>query len=191
MRNVPIKNSLIAVSLLASATATPLVSHAAGDAPTGSAQSVSSADKKFVEKAAQGGIAEVQLGQLASQRAQSDQVKQFAQRMVSDHTAANAKLNEVASQKQISLPTNLDSSSQREYDKLQKLSGKQFDQEYMSHMVSDHKTDVKKFQSEANSAKDADVRTFASATLPTLEEHLRMAQSAEAAAKNEPKTASR
>jgi len=133
----------------------------------------------------------VQLGQLAAQRAQSPEVKQFGQRMVTDHTAANDKLKQVASQKGVTLPADLDSSSRREYDKLEKLSGSKFDREYMSHMVSDHKKDVKEFESEAKSGKDADLKTFASTTLPTLQEHLKMAQSAENTAKNEPKTASR
>jgi putative membrane protein len=190
MATLPIRKSMLALALLGMA-ASPLVAHAAGTTTNDAAQSVSSGDKKFVEKAAEGGMAEVQLGQLAAQRAQSDQVKQFAQRMVSDHTAANDKLKQVASQKGIALPTDLDSSSRREYDKLQKLSGSKFDREYMSHMVSDHKKDVKEFQSEAKSAKDADIKSFASTTLPTLEEHLKLAQSAETAAKNEPKTASR
>jgi putative membrane protein len=180
------KKSVLMVALMGT-SAVPLAGYAANDA----APSVSSSDKKFVEKAAQGGMAEVELGQLAAQRAQSDEVKQFAQRMVTDHTAANDKLKQVASQKGIALPGDLDSSSRREFDKLQKLSGNKFDREYMSHMVSDHKKDVKEFESESKSAKDADIKTFAATTLPTLQDHLKMAQSAEAAAKNAPKTALR
>jgi putative membrane protein len=186
MNSMILRKSLLAAALLAvgATVAIPLSSQAADN-------SVSSGDRKFVEKAAQGGMAEVQLGQLAAQRAQSDEVKQFAQRMVSDHSAANDKLKQLATQKGITVPTDLDSSSRREYDKLQKLSGAKFDREYMSNMVSDHKKDVKEFQSEAKSAKDPDIKSFAASTLPTLQDHLKMAQSAETAAKNEPKTASR
>jgi putative membrane protein len=162
-------------------------------ASTGSAMSaqgsahVASSDRKFIEKAAQGGMAEVKLGQLATQKASSDQVKQFGQRMVDDHSKANDQLKQVASDKGVTLPTQLDRSTQREYDKLSKLSGAAFDREYMKHMVSDHKKDVSEFKSEANKARDADVKQFASSTLPTLEEHLTLAKSTEQVAKGEGK----
>lgn len=146
---------------------------------------LSSGDKKFIDKAAQGGMAEVELGQLASQKAENPQVKQFGERMVKDHGAANDKLKQLASQKGITPPSSMDSSTKREYDKLSKLSGAQFDREYMTHMVSDHEKDIKEFKSEEKSAKDSDVKSFAQTTLPTLEEHLRLAKSAESAAKSE------
>ena len=150
---------------------------------------LSSADKKFIDKAAEGGMAEVQLGKLASEKAENSQVKQFGERMVKDHSAANDKLKQIASEKGVTPPSEMDASTKREYDRLSKLSGAQFDREYMTHMVSDHEKDIKEFKSEEKSAKDADVKSFAQNTLPTLEEHLRLAKSAEAAAKNE-KTAS-
>jgi putative membrane protein len=152
---------------------------------------LSSSDEKFIQEAARGGLAEVQLGQLAQQKAQSSEVKQFGERMVNDHTKANDKLKQVASQKSLNLPTDMDSSSKREYDKLQKLSGAQFDHEYMKTMVSDHEKDVKEFRKEAQSAKDPDVKGFASSTLPTLEDHLKAAKSTEAAAKNERQTSAK
>ena len=153
--------------------------------------SIAAADRKFVQKAAQGGIAEVQLGQLAAQHAQSEEVKQFGQRMAGDHSAANNKLQQLASQKGITVPTDMEASSRREYDKLQKLSGAQFDREYMSAMVSDHNKDVKEFRSEAKTAKDPDIKAFASSTLPTLEDHLKAAKAAEGTAKNESHSASK
>jgi len=134
------------------------------------------ADKNFISKAAQGGLAEVQLGQLAAQKASDPQVKQFAQRMVDDHSKANDKLKQVASSKNVTLPTDLPSDAKREEDKLNKLSGAQFDREYMNHMLSDHKKDVSLFRSQAKSGKDSEVKQFASDTLPTLEQHLQMAQ---------------
>lgn len=152
------------------------------------ASTVSSSDRKFMEKAAQGGMAEVQLGKLATQKAESDQVKQFGQRMVDDHTKADQQLKQLASTKGVTLPTSLDKTSQHEYDKLSKLSGAQFDREYMDQMVSDHKKDISEFKSEAKKAKDADVKQFASSTLPTLEEHLNLAQAADKVARNEAKT---
>jgi putative membrane protein len=153
------------------------------------AESVSRGDRKFMEKAAQGGIAEVELGKLAAQKAASPDVKQFGQRMVDDHSKANDKLKSLATSKGVNLPTGLDRSTQRELDKLSKLSGAEFDREYMKHMVSDHKKDVSEFKSEAKKAKDADVKDFAATTLPTLEEHLKLAQAAEQSAKNEGRAA--
>ena len=150
---------------------------------------VSSSDRKFMEKAAQGGMAEVQLGKLATEKASAPEVKQFGQRMVDDHSKANDKLKQIASNKGVALPTEMDKSTQHEYDKLSKLSGADFDREYMKHMVSDHKKDISEFKSEANKAKDADLKQFASSTLPTLEEHLNLANAAEKVAKGEGKTA--
>ena len=152
------------------------------------ASTIKSGDRKFMEKAAQGGMAEVKLGQLATQKAQSDDVKKFGQKMVDDHSKANDQLKQVASAKGVTLPTDTDKSSQHEYDKLSKMSGAQFDREYMDHMVSDHKKDVSEFQKEAKSGKDADVKQFASSTLPVLQEHLQLAQSADKVARNEGKT---
>ena len=141
------------------------------------AWSLSSSDRNFIMKAAQGGMAEVELGQLASQRASDPQVKQFAERMVADHGKANDQLKQIASSKNVTLPTDVPAAEKRERDRLAKLSGAQFDREYMSHMTSDHKKDTSLFRSAAKSAKDAEVKQFASTTLPTLEEHLQMAQS--------------
>jgi putative membrane protein len=148
---------------------------------------LSSSDRKFIEKAAVGGMAEVQFGKLATQKAGADQVKQFGQRMVDDHSKADDQLKQVATSKGVTLPTSLDKSSQREMDKLSKLSGADFDREYMKTMVSDHKKDVSEFKSEASKAKDPDVKQFAASTLPTLQEHLTLAQSTQKSANSEPR----
>jgi len=133
-------------------------------------------DHSFVEKAAMGGMAEVELGNVAQQKAASDEVKQFGSRMVTDHTKANDELKQIASSKNIELPTALDKKHRGDVDKFSKMSGAQFDKAYMSHMVDDHKKDVADFKKEASSGKDADLKGFAAKTLPTLEEHLQMAQ---------------
>lgn len=135
------------------------------------------ADHQFVMKAAQGNVAEVELGRLATQKAQSDDVKKFGQRMVDEHAEANDRLQKIASRKGITLPTSLDKANQAVKDRLSKLSGEQFDRAYMRHMVSDHRKDVAEFEREANSGKDEDVKKFASRTLPTLEDHLNQAES--------------
>ena len=177
----PVKASSLAVALAMAFVfnaQAQTASAAPGAKSTSSASSnVPSADRTFITKAAQGGLAEVQLGQIAAQKATDPQVKQFAQRMVEDHGKANDKLKQVASSKNVTLPADLPSDAKREEDKLSKLSGARFDKEYMNHMLTDHKKDVSLFRSEAKSAKDPDVKQFASDTLPTLEQHLQMAQS--------------
>ena len=131
-------------------------------------------------KAAQGGMAEVQLGQLAAQKASNPDVKAFGQRMVDDHTKANDQLKAVAQQENMTLPSTPDPKDQALYSKLQNMSGPEFDKVYMKAMVKDHQTDVKEFQKEADKGKDPQIKNFASQTLPTLQQHLSMAQSTEA-----------
>jgi putative membrane protein len=145
---------------------------------------VAAADRQFAMKAGQGGIAEVELGKLAQTNAENQQVKSFADRMVKDHSAANDKLKQIASTNGIQLPTKMDADSEKMLNKLKSLKGAQFDSEYMTHMVSDHKKDIAEFEQEAKSGH-AEFKQFASDTLPTLKEHLSQAESAKTAAMNE------
>ena len=138
--------------------------------------SVSEMDSKFVREAAQGGAAEVELGHLATQKAASDDVKQFGQRMVTDHSRAGEQLKAIAESKGIDIPTGLSAKDQALAADLQKLSGSQFDDAYMSAMVKDHKKDVADFQKASKTAKDPQVKQFATETLPTLQEHLQQAE---------------
>ncbi|MGI8991423.1 MAG: DUF4142 domain-containing protein [Bryobacteraceae bacterium] len=133
-------------------------------------------DTHFAMKAAQGGMAEVKLGQLAQDKGSSDAVKQFGKKMVDDHSKANDRLKSVAAKENITLPTDMDAKDQAVYDELSKLSGAEFDRAYARDMVRDHKKDVSEFQKEANKGKDDSIKNFASQTLPTLQEHLKMAQ---------------
>jgi putative membrane protein len=142
---------------------------------SGSSQ-LSAADQTFVKKAAQGGMAEVELGKLATQKASSEDVKKFGQRMVDDHTKANDQLKQIAGTKGVTLPTELDSKDQALKDRLSKLDGEKFDQAYMKNMVRDHTKDVSEFRKESTSGKDSDLKSFASQTLPTLEDHLKEAK---------------
>lgn len=153
-----------------------LLTAGAGAALAFGQSQLSSADNNFVMKAAQGGMAEVKLGQLAMDKASSQTVKDFGQRMVTDHTKANDQLKQVAAKDGITLPTSLDAKDQATYDKLSKLSGTQFDREYMRDMVKDHQTDVNEFRKESQSAKNPDVKQFAQQTLPVLEQHLTLAK---------------
>ena len=133
---------------------------------------------KFAAAAAQGGMTEVELGRLALQRATDSSVKEFGQRMVTDHTAANAELKLIAARKNIQVPTEVSSDQKSMIDKLSKLSGAEFDKEYMSDMVKDHEEDVKDFQTQGNEGTDSDIKAFAAKTLPTLQGHLQMARDA-------------
>ena len=134
---------------------------------------VPTSDRKFMDKAAQGGMAEVELGQLAEQNAQNPDVKAFAQRMVTDHSKANDQLKQLAAQQGVSLPTSLDAKDQATKARLEKLHGDAFDKAYMHDMVMDHKKDVAEFKREASAAKTPALRDWARQTEPTLESHLR------------------
>jgi putative membrane protein len=142
---------------------------------TTSAQ-LSSADQAFIKEVAMGGLMEVELGRLATEKASNGQVKQFGQRMVDDHGKANQQLSTVAQQKNIQVPTELTGKAKAEHDRLSKLSGEQFDRAYMQLMVQDHRKDVSEFRKQSTKAKDSDVKSFASQTLPTLEDHLKTAE---------------
>jgi putative membrane protein len=135
-----------------------------------------SGDQGFVMKAAQGGLAEVELGNLAKQKASSDDVKQFGQRMADDHSKANEELKSWASKNGITLPTELDAKHKAEQARIAKLSGAAFDRAYITLMVADHNKDVAEFQRESKTAKDPDLKAWAGKTLPTLEEHQKLAK---------------
>jgi putative membrane protein len=137
---------------------------------------LSAADHKFATDAAEGGMAEVQLGQLAVSKASSPDVKNFGQRMIDDHSKANDQLKSWASGEGFTLPTSIGAKNQATYDRLSKLSGAAFDKAYMQDMVKDHEMDVKAFEHESQSGSNASLKSFASSTLPTLQEHLRMAK---------------
>lgn len=133
-------------------------------------------DNHFIQNAAQGGVAEVEMGKLAQQNGQSQDVKDFGKRMVDDHTKANDQLKQLASQKGVSIPDGPNAKDKSDIDRLSKLKADAFDKAYMKEMVSDHKKDVAEFQREANSGRDPDVKNWAGQTLPTLQDHLKMAQ---------------
>jgi len=131
-------------------------------------------DKTFVMNAAVGGMAEVELGKLAVQKASSESVKSFGQKMVDDHSKANDDLKSVASAQKIDVPVSLDTKHQATIDRLSKLSGAAFDRAYIREMVKDHDQDVMEFKKESQSGQNSAVRDFAGKTLPTLQEHQRM-----------------
>jgi putative membrane protein len=133
-------------------------------------------ERKFLEKAAQHNLAEIQTGRLAAAQAANSEVKNFGKMMEQDHTKAYEEVVQLAKAKGVSLPGEPDRGHKKGAEKLQKLTGAEFDRKYMSEMVKDHEKDVKEFQKMSRAAKDPDVKAFASKTLPVLEGHLRMAR---------------
>ena len=127
-------------------------------------------------KAAQGGLAEVQDGQLASQKGGSPRVKQFGQRMVTDHSQSNDELQQIAQQADLTLPSKPSASQLAESRRLNGLTGAAFDSEYVRYETRDHQQDVAEFQREAQSGKDPALKAFAQKYLPILRQHLQMAQ---------------
>ena len=138
--------------------------------------STAGTDSKFAAEAASGGMAEVKLGQLAQQRGSSPSVKSFGERMVNDHEKAAEELKSVARQQGIALPAGLNHKDQATYDRLAKLQGNEFDKEYAQLMVKDHEEDIAEFAKEASGGTNEALKSFASQTLPTLKNHLRLAK---------------
>jgi putative membrane protein len=170
-------------SLLFAAATTALLGTVPAIAQTtnGSHGSPASGDTKFVQHVAQDGQAEVDLGRLAEQRTQNPEVKALARRLVDDHTKSNQQLMRIAQQEGVQLPAGPGKSADKERVKLEKLSGDAFDRAFAKHIVEDHQKDIKYFQKEQNSLKDAQLKSFAQQTLPVLQEHLQMAQRTEQA----------
>ena len=133
---------------------------------------VSHSDKNFFEKAAKAGTEEVAVSQAALPHLTNAEVKAFAQMMISDHSGANEELKALAARKAVTLPA-----KQPDTDKWDKAKAKNYDEEYIKKMVNDHKDAVDLFTKTARQADDADVRTFASKTLPTLQHHFDQAKS--------------
>ncbi len=177
------KNNLSRI--IASASAATLLSlgvlaaiqlHAA---EKGNKGSLSSRDYKFVCDAAQGGTMEVSLGQLAAQQGNSQSVRDFGQRMATDHQKADQELMQLIGQKGVTLPDTTEKDAKK-VNHYKGMTGSSFDSSYMKDMVSDHKDDVKAFQTEVDKGDDPDIKSWAAKTLPTLQEHLTMAESVEA-----------
>lgn len=142
-------------------------------AATQSMAALSKADQDFAQKAAAGGLAEVALGQLAQQNGNSPDVKNFGQKMATDHAQANQELQQIVQQENLKLPAQ---PASKDISRFSNLKGAAFDSAYMKDMVRDHQQDVADFQKEAQSGQDPALKAFARKYLPTLQEHLQMAQ---------------
>ncbi|AXF25639.1 DUF305 domain-containing protein [Burkholderia pyrrocinia] len=155
-----------------------LINPASGAGDARIAKAPQGGDAEFIDKAAMAGKAEVQASQLALKQAQSPEVRAFAQRMVADHGKANARLNEIAARK--GMKPQAEQIADPDVEALRGKSGRDFDVAYVAAVGPDaHRKAVALFESEARDGKDADLRAFANATLPTLRHHLSMAQALE------------
>jgi putative membrane protein len=184
MLSRPLTRLTILVALL-SAGAIPVASaqtaepaKPAAGRPQPASAGVDTAGRKFLTDAAMGGMTEVEAGELAAHKAVQNDVKGFAERMVKDHGNANEELKRIAAAKGVELPQKLDRKHRSDLERLEKLSGPDFDRAYMKYMLEDHQKDVAAFRKAARNLKDPDVKHLASSTLPTLEEHLKMAEKA-------------
>jgi putative membrane protein len=133
-------------------------------------------DETFLRSAAEGSMLEVKLGEVAEQRAQSEEVKKFAKRMVEDHSKAIEELKALGAREHINLPTNISHQHSLRYKALEKLSGPEFDRAYARDMVQDHQQDINEFKHGAATAQKPELKEFAQKTLPTLESHLEQAK---------------
>jgi putative membrane protein len=162
---------LCTVLLLACASWT-----AAQNPPPGQDKDQPLTDAQFVLKASGAGMAEVDMGNLGVKQATNTEVKKFAQKMVEDHTKANRELMDLAGRKNLKATDEMPAEHQKMRERLAQMKGEEFDREYMGMMVKDHVEAVALFEKQSRSGQDEDLKKWAAQTLPTLRDHLRMAQ---------------
>lgn len=132
--------------------------------------------KSFLQDAIEGNSAEIALAQVAERKAQSADVRQMAQMIRKDHEQANQSLRSLAQAHGVSMNQTVDSKHQKKLDRMQKLSGTEFDKEYSKEMLKDHHKDVQKYEHASKNLTETDVQQYAQATLPKLRQHLQHAQ---------------
>lgn len=135
------------------------------------------APQDFVDKAASGGMFEVQSSELAMDRSQNQSVKDFAQKMIDDHTKANDELKSIAESKSLTVPAEIAGPPAQHMEAVQAAEGDDFDKTYMQHQMQAHQETIDLFEAEAQNGQDAELQAFAEKTLPTLKEHAEMAKS--------------
>jgi putative membrane protein len=133
-------------------------------------------DKEFLIQAASVGHAEVEFSKLADSRASSERVKEFARRMIQEHGKANEELAKQARNQKVAVLAGLEREKRETQDRLSKLKDAEFDRAYMQQMTADHEKAIKLFEGQAKRGSDADLKHFASTTLPHLREHLKEAR---------------
>ncbi|CAN5912209.1 DUF4142 domain-containing protein [soil metagenome] len=178
--NIPLKTPLVSACMVV-LLATGSVAEALDSASTEPASMrLASDDRAFIKQAAGAGLYEVEASKLAAQRAQSPQVRKFAQMLVQQHTAANTQLKSLAEDKSYTFPIEMPSGKRSTLAALSQSHGAAFDAAYVEQVgIKDHKTDIEHFETAARSAKDPDLKAWAGKTLPSLKEHLAAAQALE------------
>jgi putative membrane protein len=174
----------ITLALAAAAFAVPAYAQAPGTAPAqtpGSSatqqESASAKTQQFIEKAAIGDMYEIQSSKMALEKAQNDQFKSFAQKIVDDHTQASNEMKSIVGKMQgIKPPAELDAKHKQMIDKLQSASGAQFNQQYRTQQIDAHNEAIRLYQDYANSDGQNELKQFANKILPKLKDHLQMAQ---------------
>ena len=152
-------------------------SQSSTEATTGAGKTqVSAEDMQFMKDAAQSGMVEVKMGELASSNGESQQVKDLAQKLVTDHGKVNTELKQLATRKSVMLPDAVTEQQKTMLQHLTSLKGREFDTAFKQHAVENHQKSVDKFKATAEKAKDADLKAFAAKTLPTLQQHLDLAK---------------
>ena len=141
----------------------------------------SNMDATFIKKATIGGMTEVELGKIAADKGQKQEVKDFGQRMVKDHGKANDDLKSVASKMNVEVPDKVNAKHQAVIDRFSKMSGDAFDAAYVKAMVKDHQKDIAEFEKAQGEVKNEDLKKFISDTVPVMKEHLEMAEKMEGA----------
>jgi putative membrane protein len=168
--------SLAATAIAQSPRQVPAVPQKASNQEQSQSQkngsSLSTNDRDFMKKAAEGGMAEVEMGRMAEQQGKSAEVKAFGKRMETDHSKANSELMAIASRKGVKLPSHA--------PKKEKMHGDNFDKQYISDMVKDHEKDLAEFQREASNGSDPDVKAFAAKTAKVIQKHLELAKADQA-----------
>ena len=179
MSNRSLTKHLLLVCALVFAESIAAYAAADKSQPTNGGKKLTRASEKFVKEAAEGGMMEVELGKLAVEKANREQVKAFGRQMQDDHGKANEELKAIAAANGVRFPQSLQGKHKRTADRLAKLSGTEFDLQYMRFIIEDHKKDLDAFQREADKGQDPDVKQFAAKQLPILKKHLDAAQATE------------
>ena len=135
---------------------------------------LSAADSDFLLSAAQGGMTEVKMGELAAQKGTRDDVKAFGQLMIKDHAAINVDLKTLAAQKELTLPDGLDAKHQGMVDKMAALTDSEFDAAYIAGTIKHHKMDAKEFKTESDETKDVEIKSFVDKSIPVVDKHLKL-----------------
>lgn len=133
-------------------------------------------ENDFVKEAAHGSMMEIAMGKLASEKANSDKVKEFGQLMVRDHTKASEELKEIAKSNNIEIPNSMSEDHKEKVNEFNSINNEDFDREFMSKMIEAHEKDIEKFEDAAEDNENEQIRQWAEKTLPTLKEHYKLAQ---------------